>query len=190
MGKTTVSSLSVKGQELVPLIKQTLETGGEFKLLVTGTSMFPFMKHMRDSVILTHPSNRPVMRGEIVLIQRDSNTLVLHRVVKMVAGGFIMNGDAQLWDEHIPLYQVIAIASKLERNGRKISCDNNVYRFFSTAWILLRPIRRYLLFGIRLPRRILAAVINIIMRNTRNWKHAKINENAAGRKNKQVNDNK
>jgi hypothetical protein len=135
------SSISLEGPELVPLIKQTFESGGEFKLLVTGNSMFPFIKHMRDSVFLTHPSNRALKRGEIVFIERETKKLVLHRVFKMKSNGFIMNGDAQLWDEFVPLEQVIAVVSKIERKSRVISCDNKTYQFLSELWMLLRPIR-------------------------------------------------
>lgn len=154
MDDRTNKTLSIENQELIILVKQTLDSGGEFKLLVTGGSMFPFIKHLRDSVILTSPSARTLRRGEIVLVARETKQLVLHRIVKMKQDGFIMNGDAQLWDEFVPFGQVVAVVQAIERKGRLISCDSRLYRFLSGMWMLLRPFRG-LLFKVM---RILAAI--------------------------------
>lgn len=127
--------------ELFHVIESVINTESSFKLLVTGNSMFPFLKHMRDSVVLVHPSSRKIRRGEIVFIQREAKQLVLHRVFKMKPDGFMMNGDAQNWDEFVPFEQVVAVVSKIERKGRLISCDSRGYRFLSGLWMLLRPFR-------------------------------------------------
>ena len=71
-------ALSIDNQELVTLIKNVFDSDGQFKLLVTGNSMLPFIRHLRDSVILVHPSKRIPKHKDIVLIKRTSNQLVLH----------------------------------------------------------------------------------------------------------------
>ncbi|NLT15817.1 MAG: peptidase S24 [Clostridiales bacterium] len=137
-----IETLSIKSQELTPLLAQVLEGGGQFKLLVTGDSMSPFLGHLRDSVILKEASGHKLKRGDIVLIRRrESDRYVLHRIIKMKPDGFIMNGDAQNWDEFVPFEQVVAVVSKIERKGRLISCDSRGYRFLSWLWMLLRPFR-------------------------------------------------
>lgn len=141
MGNHHDGVLSIESRELIPLVRQALDGGGQFKLLVTGESMFPFLKHMRDSVILVHPSTRYQKRGAIVLIERETKQLVLHRIHKTKSDGFVMNGDAQIWTEFVTYSQVIAVVSKIERNNRLISCDNRLYRFLSGIWMLLRPFR-------------------------------------------------
>lgn len=138
-------AISIESRDLIPLVRQALNDGGQFKLLVTGGSMFPFIKHLRDSVFLVHPSSRKTRRGDIVLIERETKQLVLHRIIKMKPDGFIMNGDAQNWDEFVPFEQVVAVVSKIERKGRLISCDSRGYRFLSGLWMLLRPFRGLLL---------------------------------------------
>jgi hypothetical protein len=117
--------------------------------------MSPFLRHLRDSVILTSAAGLTPQRGDIVLIRRrKSDSYVLHRVIILKPDGFIMNGDAQTWTEFVPFEQVIAVVCAIERKGRLISCENRLYRFLSGLWISLRPIRR-LLFKIR---RILAII--------------------------------
>ena len=160
MNDNHAEALSIKSQELIPLIRRVLESGGQFKLLVTGYSMSPFLIHLRDSVILKNASGHKLKRGDIVLIRRrESDSNVLHRIVKMKPDGFIMNGDAQTWTEFVLFEQVVAVAHAIERKGRLISCDNRLYRFLSGLWMLLRPFRG-LLFKIR---RILAVIYRKII---------------------------
>lgn len=153
-------SKSIDSQELISLIKQTLESDGEFKLLVTGNSMLPFMKHMRDSVILTHPSKRKLKRGEIVFVERESKKIVLHRVIQLRPNGFIMKGDSQIWVEFVQFDQIIAVVSKIIRKGKVISCDNLLYRFLSALWMLLQSILGLFVRGAGLLKMIYKAVMS------------------------------
>ncbi len=139
--------ISVPGKQLFVAVEELLHAGATFKLVVTGNSMYPFLKHKRDSVILTGIAGYTLKRGDIVLVRRNPESHVLHRVYKLRSGGFIMNGDAQNWDEFIPSGQVIAVAGSIERKGRLISCDNRIYRLASKLWMLLRPFRRPLFRG-------------------------------------------
>lgn len=152
--KNNPTLVSIPGQQLFPAVEDILEDGTQFKLVVTGNSMRPFLKHKRDSVTLTSITNHTIKRGDIVLIRRHSDTYVLHRVQKLQSDGFIMNGDAQTWDEFVPFIQVIAIVSRIERKGRLISCDNRTYRILSEVWMLLRPVRGLLFRSVGLLLRI------------------------------------
>ena len=44
-----------EGKEIVPIMEEIINGGGQCKLRVTGYSMTPILKHLRDSVILTSP---------------------------------------------------------------------------------------------------------------------------------------
>ncbi len=135
--------LALQGRELVPLIKDIIESNGEFKLLVTGNSMSPILKNERDSVFLKRAKN--IKKGDIVFIKREKGEYILHRVYKILSNNkFIMNGDAQAWTEVVDNNQVIGVVYKIERNGKEILCSNAIYRFIVYIWMLLRPIRYYL----------------------------------------------
>ena len=69
------------GKDIVPIKEEIIENGGSCKLRVTGYSMTPILKHLRDSVILTSPTMRKIKKGEIVFIQRKTGEYVLHRVL-------------------------------------------------------------------------------------------------------------
>ncbi|MCC3869596.1 S24/S26 family peptidase [Terrisporobacter mayombei] len=133
------------GKEIVPIMEEIIKNGGQCKLRVTGYSMTPILKHLRDSVILTSPENRFIEKGEIVFIKRHTGQFVLHRVYKIIDDNtFIMNGDAQQWVEAVRNDQVIGVCSKIIRNDREISCDNWRYKSIIKIWQFFRPIRNYI----------------------------------------------
>ena len=99
-----------EGKEIVPIMEEIINSGGQCKLRVTGYSMTPILKHLRDSVILTSPRIRKIKKGEIVFIQRKTGEYVLHRVLKIIDDEtFIMNGDAQQWVEVVKNLSLIHI---------------------------------------------------------------------------------
>lgn len=133
------------GKEIVPIMEEVINNGGQCKLRVTGYSMTPILKHLRDSVILTSSKNRPIKKGEIVFIKRHTGQFVLHRVYEIIDDNtFVMNGDAQQWVEVVRNDQVIGVCSKIIRNDREISCDNWKYKSIIKIWQFFRPIRNYI----------------------------------------------
>lgn len=133
------------GKEIVPIMEEIIKNGGQCKLRVTGYSMTPILKHLRDSVILTSSRNRPIKKGEIVFIKRNTGQFVLHRVYKIIDDNtFIMNGDAQQWVEVVKNNQVIGVCSKIIRDDKEISCDNWKYKSIIKIWQFFRPIRNHI----------------------------------------------
>lgn len=112
-------------------------------LVVSGSSMNPFLIHGRDTVWLSR-LERPVRRGDILLYQRRSGAYVLHRVWKVCPdGSYTMVGDAQtVLEPGIRDEQVIAIVTAVERKGRKILPGSFWWAFFEKFWIRIVPARR------------------------------------------------
>lgn len=71
----------LSAQEALPAMRSIIESGGDFLLHVTGGSMSPTLCGGRDSVLIS-PLLRRVRRGDILLLQTESRTLLLHRVIK------------------------------------------------------------------------------------------------------------
>lgn len=133
---------SYNEKDLVPIMKEIINSGGSCKLRVTGYSMTPTLRHLIDSVILVSPKKRPPKKDEIVFIRRDSGKHVLHRVRKVINNEcFIMNGDAQMWTEIVRFDQVIGVVESFYREEKQISCDNKKYRVYMKLWVLCKPIR-------------------------------------------------
>ncbi len=84
--------------ELYPLIKEVIESGGEFKFYPRGISMEPLLHQGDDAVALGAKVDISV--GDVVFYIRDDGTFVLHRIVGEHRGTYTMCGDNQRALEH------------------------------------------------------------------------------------------
>lgn len=112
-------------------------------LSVTGYSMEPFLRNLKDSALLVSKDFRKIRKRDIVLFERKDGKIVLHRVIRKMDGEkFLVNGDSQLWTETVELKQILAVVTEIERNGKRIRCESNlIYKFASGVWCGLKPIR-------------------------------------------------
>ena len=114
-------------------------------LIVSGSSMTPFLVHGRDTVYLSR-LERPARRGDILLYRRDSGQYVLHRVWRVEGDGtFTIVGDAQTELERgIREDQIIAVVSAVVRKGKRMSPGDFWWEFFEKVWIRMVPLRPFL----------------------------------------------
>lgn len=138
----------VKSEVLFPVISECLNNGQNARITVTGNSMRPFLKEIRDSVELTKSTFDEIKRGDIVLIRRTSGAYVLHRVLKKQKNDFYMVGDAQQWIEG-PLLpeQLIAKVTKVWRKGKEIRCSKLSWKIPALLWLRVRAFRNLFFKG-------------------------------------------
>lgn len=136
-----------KPVELVPQMRDIIACNQGFWLAVTGYSMTPTLRHLKDKVYIA-PLNRKPARGDILLTAAGSHCL-LHRVVKCGGGFLYYKGDAHKDCEGpLPLYDVIGIVTRIERNGR-VADVTAFFHFKSFFW---RKTARIFLFTKRIFR--------------------------------------
>lgn len=122
-------------------IMTVAEDGSVIPLLVTGTSMLPFLLDRRSVVYLEKDRSYQPKRGDIVLFLRPDGAWVLHRVVRLLPNGkLLINGDGQAWTETIMPQQIMAQVVRICRRKRIFSTENVIYRVLSRMWMPLRPI--------------------------------------------------
>lgn len=127
--------------EALPRIRSIIDSGGSCRLVVTGSSMEPFLRNERDAVILS-PAVRPPRRGDIIFYERPGGQCVLHRVTGTGPdGSLLLCGDAQTGLEPVSASQVVAAVSRIERGGKQFSAGAPLWRLLSLFWIMLRPVR-------------------------------------------------
>ena len=101
-------------ERLAPLLR----AGAEVPLVVTGSSMVPFLRDRRDTVYLKSPEYAPIRTGDILFFRRESGQWILHRLHHRTAEGLlVINGDGQTWFETIRPGQVLGVAVKISRDG-------------------------------------------------------------------------
>ncbi len=126
-------------QAMAEAVKAAVADGGSFLLTVTGGSMVPALLHERSQVELIAPGQ--IAPGQIVLVQRDNGSLVLHRVVKQDGDSLTINGDAQSWQETARVSQVLAKVSRICRKGKWYEAGTLADKAYCKLWGVTRSLR-------------------------------------------------
>jgi len=135
---------SVDTTEYVNVLRSLTEEGKECRILVTGSSMAPFLIHGRDYAFFKKPDRDP-KRGDIVFYQRKNGAYILHRVLRVHDGSFDMIGDNQSEvEKNIGRDQIFAVVTKVSRKGRMIGPGDFWWKFFAGFWLAVIPFRRFL----------------------------------------------
>ena len=136
-------------KEYLPLIKEVLQSGGEFRLYPRGTSMMPMLRQGIDSVILVSPT-KELKKRDIIFYRRQSGQLVLHRIVGISKDhSYILCGDNQTaLEKGITADMIIASVSAVYRGEKRLekrAFSRRIYEFF---WCIM-SLRRISLFAKR-----------------------------------------
>ena len=138
---------SIRLDEAMALIRESLDSGHEVTFSPRGASMLPFLKEGRDTVTLTALPPK-LKKYDIVFYQRDNGQYVLHRLVR-VGKTYTCIGDHQyVYETGIRRDQIIAVCSSVVRGGKRISAQDGRWRLYAVAWHYSRPVRRVLI-GVR-----------------------------------------
>ena len=127
-------------EQLIPSLLKLLEETDAVPLVITGSSMTPFLVHGRDTVYLSKIVTPP-KRGDMILYQRDNGRFILHRVYR-VGTTYTMVGDAQtLLETGIRPDQMLARVDTVRRKGKLLRKGNFCWDFFEKVWIRMLAIR-------------------------------------------------
>lgn len=140
-GKMVIST-----HELFPVIEEMLMSVGSVIFTVSGESMRPWIVHNRDQVKLIGAIGITPRKGDIVLFKNNKGEYVLHRICKVIPVGYHTIGDACLIDDGLIFRsQIIGVVEKIYRKGKEITCNLFLWRSIFSIWLILLPIRKYLL---------------------------------------------
>ena len=135
----------VDTNEYVSVLKELVEQGKEVSLIISGSSMTPFLVHERDAICFKAP-DRSLRKGDMVFYQRETGQYVMHRIYKIKSDEYYMVGDAQQEIEGpLQRQQIFALITKVKRKGRWIAPGDFWWEFFEHIWIHMIPIRRILM---------------------------------------------
>ncbi len=124
-------------------VRRQLADQGQAYVRVTGISMRPLLRHLRDGVVIAPPER--VRVGDIVLFDRRNGRYALHRVIQKGKTGFTMAGDSQ-WhmERNLPCDQIMGVAVCIDRGGRRIPCQSFFIKFYALTVTALAFPRIYL----------------------------------------------
>ena len=115
----------ISSKLLFNAIEETLSKNKMATFTVTGMSMWPFLCHGRDQVIVKACKSKEIKKGDIVLIKTILDTYLLHRVTNITPEGFETTGDGNCFRDGIfSSKYVIAKVEFLVYKSRKIDCNS------------------------------------------------------------------
>lgn len=129
----------------ISTLRELVREGNEVNLIISGSSMAPFLIHHRDTIIFG-PVNRPLRRGDMVFYERSTGQFVMHRIRRVRREGIYLIGDAQTVTEGpLPPDCVFAIVKQVCRKGKWLDEKSKTWRFFATVWLWVIPFRRIIM---------------------------------------------
>lgn len=125
-------------------LEQLLRDGNIIRIKPQGFSMYPLFIPGRDEALIQQVPIASLKRNDVALYRRDQGILVLHRIVRVTSEGYYMTGDNQ-YEIEGPLRpnQFKGRLIAFVRNGREISVKNPFYRFLSSLWLAMLPVRPF-----------------------------------------------
>lgn len=129
---------------LLPEVEKLLAEGENVTIRVKGNSMLPFITGGRDSVELRKAQS--LSKGDIVLARLPDERYVLHRIIGFSDGYVRLMGDGNLrGEEKCQNKDIAGKAFGIIRKDKVVDCSRSCERTKAKVWMLLLPVRRYLL---------------------------------------------
>ena len=126
--------------DMIPLIRETLDSGKTVSFAPRGVSMLPMLRQGRDTVTLSRLEGR-LRKYDLPFYRRDDGTYVLHRIVKS-GDTYTCIGDNQFaLEPGIRHDQIIGVVSAFCRKGKTISVSHRGYKLYCRFWHWSRPVR-------------------------------------------------
>lgn len=110
-------------------IEQELALHGRTVVQTVGVSMEPLLHGRKSSVVLAAKQG-PLQVRDVVLYRRPAGEYVLHRVVKVLDGAYLIRGDNCIGSETVPAAWVIGVMTGYfaDEGDRYVSCDSPEYQ--------------------------------------------------------------
>jgi len=106
-------------------IEKALETEEKCLFPIKGISMLPMLEQKRDTVVLSSIKEKP--KKYDVVLYKVGNSYVLHRIIGVKNGYYIICGDNCIKKEIIQSDKIIAKAIGFYKNGKYIPCNDEKY---------------------------------------------------------------
>ena len=129
-------------------IENALEENGFYVSTTVGMSMWPMLRNRRDRVVLIPVGKERLRRLDLPMYRRDDGKYVLHRIIGVKDGHYVIRGDNTYRKEYVREDQLIGVVSEFYRGERHVRADARRYRVYAAFWHFIFPMR-WLLFKMR-----------------------------------------
>ncbi len=122
-------------------IEQILDEQGYFLQTISGVSMRPMLRDKKDSALIVKPTF-PLKKYDVPLYKTKDEKYVLHRIVKIKDGAYIIRGDNTYFNELGVLDKdIVGVLSAFYRGEKYYKVDSGIYKFYVRLNIFFYPLR-------------------------------------------------
>lgn len=142
-------------------IEQELAAHGHSFFQTVGDSMEPLL-HNRKSTVIIQAQKAHLKKYDVALYRRPTGEYVLHRVLKVLDGAYLICGDNRIQKEIVPEAWIIGVMTDYypDEHNKPVSCGSEVYRqYLKTLWW-----RYWLLWMRAFPVRVRRKMISLVQR--------------------------
>lgn len=132
-------------------IEQEIAAHGHSFFQTVGDSMEPLLHNRKSTVVIEAKQGR-LKKYDVALYRRPAGEYVLHRVLKVMDGAYLICGDNRTWRETVPEAWVIGVMVGYyqDEQNQYTSCDSVTYQ----KYLRSLPRRQFLLWLRALPGRV------------------------------------
>ena len=119
--------------------EEILARDGKLVYKTKGRSMEPMLRQNRDLVTIEVPVSR-LQKYDVALYKRGPS-YVLHRVIEVKEGYYLIRGDNTYGLEQVPEENVIGVLTGFQRKGKPYKVSDSGYRRYVRFWNAIYPLR-------------------------------------------------
>lgn len=136
----------ISSEDLFSAIAELLAEQKQAVFTVTGMSMWPFICHGRDQVVVEACNSDMLKKGDIILWCTPSGKYLLHRITTLSENCFETTGDGNCFRDGIfPRSCIKARVVKIIRKEKTIDCSSPFWKIVFHIWMWFFPLRKWLL---------------------------------------------
>lgn len=128
-------------------IESRLTEQGVYVSTTVGCSMRPMLRNRRDRVVILPVGNERLKKYDLPLYRRPDGKYILHRIIGVRDGVYVIRGDNTYAKEYVPDGWVLGYVSEFYRGKRHILSTSRTYRMYAAVWNFLYPVRRIVRAG-------------------------------------------
>ncbi len=125
-------------------IEQQLRETGVYVSTTAGYSMWPMLRDRRDRVIIQAKGGERLKKWDLPLYRYPDGRYVLHRIISVRDGYYIIRGDNTFFREKIPEEWILGYVTEFYRKDRHVLSQQTGYRLYASFWQRIYFLRLFL----------------------------------------------
>lgn len=122
-------------------IERILSEDGFYVSTTVGMSMFPMLRNRKDRVVIRPLGEEKLKKYDLPLYRRPDGKYVLHRIIGVREGYYVIRGDNTYHKEKVPQKWILGYVTEFYRNEKHITVESKKYRVYARFWNGIYPLR-------------------------------------------------